>query len=53
MTYERNQVVEVKFPLDGTWQRARIHRVYDQGADVIVGTRGCWYVSFADIREVT
>lgn len=49
MTYEREQEVEVYF--DGCWQAGRIFRVCERGADVLIGTRGLWYVAFDRIRE--
>ena len=50
--FEKGQDVEVRWEGD-QWVAAIVYRVYDNGADCLVGTRGCFYVLFDDIRAVT
>ena len=37
---------------DGGWQPAHVDRVWSDGADVVVGSHGCWYFTFDLIRPV-
>ena len=47
--YERGARVEVRW--QGEWLPSRIVRCWSDGADVVVGTLGCWYVMWELIRD--
>ena len=49
--FTRDQEVEVWW--DGLWQAGRINKCWVDGADVVVGSLGCWYFGWEAIREPT
>lgn len=36
---------------EGEWRPGVVQAVYGRGVDVVIGSRGCWYFAFADVRR--
>jgi hypothetical protein len=42
---------EVEVWFGGQWVPAHVHRRWGVGADCIVGSHGCWYFKFEQMRR--